>query len=140
MALARIPSRNMIAMHEAMNRAFTNSLDTAGGSRAARLPVDVYSTDNEIVVSAALAGVSPEDVQITFENETLTIRGEITPRYEDTNYILAERFHGPFVRKLQVNVPVDVENIEATFENGVLILSLPKAEEARPKLIEIKVK
>lgn len=127
-------------MHEAMNRAFANSLDYAGGSRAARLPVDVYSTDNEIVVSAALAGVSPEDVQITFENETLTIRGEIVPRYEDTNYILAERFHGPFVRKLQVNVPVDVDNIEATFENGVLILSLPKAEEARPKLIEIKVK
>ena len=72
----------------------------AGGTRSARLPVDVYSTESEIVVSAMMPGVSPEDVEITFEGDILTIRGTVATRDEDEspNFIIREQFTGTFSR------------------------------------------
>ena len=139
------PNRDAMSLRAAMDRLFEDSFvhpwpTQDNGSQAASLPIDAYSTDNEIVVMTAVPGVKSEDVEITVEGETLTIKGEIPEAVENVNYIFAERFHGPFARTLQLNVPVDVEHIEATFEDGVLTLVLPKAEEVRPKVIKVQTK
>lgn len=141
MAMVRMnPGREMAAMRNLMDRVFDDSLDYTGGTRTARLPIDAYTTDNEIVVTATIPGANPDDVEITVEGESLTIRGHIAPRLENVNYIFAERFHGEFSRTLQLNVPVDLDNIEANFDNGVLTLTLPKAEEVRPRVIKVNTK
>src|SRR5689334_12810407 len=133
------PAREMRNLYEAVDR-LNGWSDQDSGPRAARLPVDAYSTDNEIVVSAALPGVNPDDVSITVEGDTLTIKGEIPAQVENVNALLSERYHGPFSRKLQLNVPVDVDRIEASFDAGVLTLVLPKVEESKPKQIKVQVR
>ncbi|MBN1430578.1 MAG: Hsp20/alpha crystallin family protein [Anaerolineae bacterium] len=139
------PNRDVMSLRAAMDRLLEDSFvrpwsTEENGQRVANLPIDAYSTDNEIVVMAAVPGARPEDVEITVEGETLIIKGEIPETVENVNYLFAERFHGPFSRTLQLNVPVDVEHIEATFENGILTLVLPKAEEVRPKIIKVQAK
>lgn len=142
MAINKISTeRDGTTLTEALNRMMNEAwgaMDYAGGTRVARLPIDAYSTDNEVVVTASIPGANPDDVEITVEGDNLSIRGEISPRMDNVNYIFAERFHGAFMRTLQLNVPVDIENIEATFENGVLTLVLPKTEEVRPRVIKVK--
>lgn len=105
-----------------------------------RLPLDAYVTDNEIVIVAAIPGVKPEDVDITFEDDTLTIQGEIAGPLENVDYLFQERPCGKFGRSIIVNIPVKSESAEAKFENGILTLTLPKAEEAKPKVIKINAK
>ena len=139
------PARETMSLRDAMDRLFEDSFvrpwsTQDSGPRVGNLPIDAYTTDNEIVVTAAVPGVRPEDVEITVEGETLTIKGEIPETAENGNAIFAERFHGPFARTLQLNVPVDVEHIEATFDSGVLTLVLPKSEEIRPKVIKVQAK
>lgn len=140
------PVREAMSLRQAMDRLFEDSFvrsDWAGfsGQRdEAYLPIDAYSTDEAIVVTASVPGVRPDDVEITVEGDSLTIRGEIPAPQADMDYIYAERSHGAFSRMLQLNIPVDVEKIEATFENGVLTLVLPKSEEVRPKVIKVKAK
>ncbi len=135
-------ARDLMAMREMMNRLNDAVWGTteSGGSRAARLPIDAYSTENEIVITAAVPGVNPDDVEITLEGDTLTIQGEIKSRLENTRYLINERFDGRFARTLQLNVPVEMDKAEATFENGVLTLVLPKAEEVRPRTIQVKAR
>ena len=130
------PARDMQSLHEAMNR-LNGWSDQDSGPRAARLPIDAYSTDNEIVVTASLPGVKAEDVEITVEGDLLTIKGEI-PAAENANAVIGERYHGPFSRTLTLNVAVDVDHIEAKFDNGVLTVVLPKTEDVRPKQIKVK--
>ena len=103
-----------------------------------RLPIEAAANDQEITVRAAVPGLKPEDVDITVEGETLTIRGEFPAPPEDGNYIYAERPWGKFSRTLQLNVPVEADKAEATFDNGLLTLTLPKAEAVRPKVIRVK--
>ena len=136
-------SREFMTLREAMNRLFEDSFvggmaprDGQGGEL--RLPIEAYATDHEIVVRAAVPGVKPEDVEITVEGDTLTIRGELPRPPENVNYIFAERPWGRFSRTLQLNVPVEADKAEASFDNGLLTLSLPKAEAVRPKVIPIK--
>lgn len=143
MALMRLnPVRDMWTLRRAMDRLFDENwvADYNGNTPVTRLPVDAYSTDNEIVIMAPVPGVNPEDVEIMVEGETLTIRGEVPARVEGMNYIFRERFHGPFERVLRLNVPVNVDGIEATFNNGLLTVVLPKAEEIRPKVIKVQAK
>lgn len=140
--LFRSPRRDMLALREAMNRIFDDELFARDGDRErlARLPIDVYSTDDEIVVIAAIPGLEPETVNITVEGDTLIISGETPPMIENVEWSLIERFHGKFTRSLTLNVPVDTDKIEATFEKGLLTLVLPKAEAIKPKKIEVKTK
>lgn len=105
-----------------------------------RLPLDAYVTDNEVIIMAAIPGVKPEDVEITFEDDTLTIKGEICGPLENVEYVFQERPCGKFSRSIIVNIPVKTEEAEAKFENGLLTLTLPKAEEAKPKVIKINAK
>jgi HSP20 family protein len=105
-----------------------------------RLPVDAYVTENEIVIQAAFPGIAPENVNVTVDGETLTLSAELPGQIENVNYVFAERPHGKLNRQLTLNIPVDVDKAEAHFENGLLTLTLPKAEAARPKSISVTAK
>jgi HSP20 family protein len=138
----------MTTLREAMNQLFEEGTVhprahrwvEGSRERKRRLPLDVYTTPEEIVISASLPGLTPDDVDISIEGDTLTIRGELQQPLENVNYLFQERVHGEFSRTLTLNVPVEAEDAEAVFENGVLILTLPKAEETKPKVIKVKSK
>jgi len=106
--------------------------------RTVQLPLDVYSTDEEIVVTAAVPGLNPEDVEVTMEDNVLTIRGEFRAPLENVEYLVQERPYGRFSRSLTINVPVEADRAEAKFDKGILTVVLPKAEHARPKVIQVK--
>jgi HSP20 family protein len=105
--------------------------------RVYRLPIDAYETEDHVVLLASVAGLSLEDLDITFDSGTLVISGEVNGQEEDAQYLFQERFHGKFERRLNINIPVDVNATEATYQNGVLRLVLPKAPEAKPRRIEV---
>jgi HSP20 family protein len=135
----------MVTLRQAMDRLFEESLvrpEWTGAQReaTARLPLDSYSTEEEIVLLASLPGVRPEDVEITIEGDTLTIRGEIPEPPENVDYILRERHYGPFSRTLTFNIPVEANKAEASFRDGLLTLTVPKAEEIKPRTIKVKTK
>jgi HSP20 family protein len=123
----------------------SNGHDTAQSAaqstvRETMLPIDVWATPEAFQVNAYLPGVNPEEVEITFEGEELTIRGKLPSAPEGTEFIKAELYHGTFARRLSFNVPVDADHIEAHFENGLLTLNIPKAEAVKPKQIKIQTK
>jgi HSP20 family protein len=138
------PAREFVTLREAMNRLFEESVvggqQRNGQAGEMRLPIEAYSTDQEIVVRAAVPGLNPEDVEITIEGETLSLRGEFPQPMENVNYVLYERPWGRFSRTLHLNVPVQADRAEAHFENGLLTLTLPKAEAVRPRVIPVKAK
>lgn len=102
-------------------------------------PVDLYETDDEIVVEASLPGVKPDELQVSVTGDTLTVKGETKAEHEEEpNYYRKERRYGSFQRVLTLPVEVDSDKAHATFENGVLNLRLPKKPEARSKTIEVK--
>jgi HSP20 family protein len=108
------------------------------GSRVLRPPLDIYTTDEDIVVLMSVPGVKPEEVDITVEGDTVTIRGEIKPPLENVDYVVQERASGPFRRVITLNVPVEADKAEASFKDGILTLTLPKAEETRPRVIKVQ--
>jgi len=115
-------------------------LGVRGGERVHLLPVDVYATQNELVIQASVPGLNAEDVEITIEGETVTIKGERKAPLENVDYYIQERRFGPFGRTITLNIPVQAEAAEAVFEKGVMTLTIPKAEEIRPKVITVKSK
>jgi HSP20 family protein len=140
------PFRDLMTLREAMNRLFEESYVrpgarlTSGGEVYCELPVDAYVTDEELVINASVPGMDAEDVDITIEGDTLTIRGEVKGPMDNVNYILQERICGHFHRTLRLNIPVQADKAEATFEKGVLTLVIPKQEEIKPKTIKVKSK
>ncbi len=105
------------------------------------LAVDVSESDDSFLVKASVPGINAEDVEITFEDDVLTIKGEIMEdnELEEENYHIRERQFGSFGRRLRFPVAINAEAIEASYENGILTLSVPKVEEVKPKRIEVKV-
>ena len=103
--------------------------------------VDVHQTADELIVTANLPGVHPEDVDITVTGQTLLIKGEFKAdeEVEREQFLYRERRFGSFTRQIQLPVRVQGEKAEATYHNGVLRLAIPKAEEVKPKQISIKV-
>ncbi len=136
------PVRDMITLREAMDQIFNDAYlrgrDYRQQAPAWQLPVDAYATEDAIVLTADVPGLKPEQLEVTLEGDTLTIRGELMNRPEDRNYLLRERATGRFERVLTINTPLDNGKVEATFEDGVLTLTLPKAEAVKPKQITIK--
>ena len=139
------PAREMMTLREAMDRlfddAFTRPLSIAGNGWAV-LAVDMYQTDNEVVVKAALPGMKAEDVQLNVTGEVLTIKGEIKQKEEvkEKAYHLREQRWGMFERSVILPTEVVADKAKADFENGILTIAIPKAEEAKPKTISIKAK
>jgi HSP20 family protein len=102
------------------------------------LPLDVISTDETLIICANVPGLSPEDVDIVIEGDMLTISGELKQVVQEKgNWIMQERYQGPFRRILTLNVPIQAEKAEATFKDGVLTLTLPKADKVRPKVVKV---
>lgn len=141
------PWREMRSLREAMDDLFEESVVhprrrriEGQGERTLRLPLDVYTTPEEIVAVASLPGLTPDEVGISIDGDRLTIRGKLRSPLENVDYLFQERPYGSFSRTLTLNVPVNAEEAEAVFENGVLTLTLPKAEESRPQTIEVKRK
>ncbi len=137
------PFREMMALRNTMERLMEDverPLWRAETPEFLRLAVDVSETDDSFIVKASLPGINPEDLDISMTDNVLTIKGEIKmeEEKEGEKYHIRERRYGRFMRSLTFPVPVDADKIEATYENGVLTLVLPKAEEAKPKKIEIK--
>jgi len=134
----------MMTLREAMDRlfddAFTRPLSLSGVSAAPA--IDMYQTDDEVVVKATLPGLKPEDVDITVTGETLTLRGEYKQEEEQKNahYHIREQRSGSFERSLLLPTDVKADKAVADFENGVLTISMPIAEEVKPKTISVKAK
>jgi HSP20 family protein len=104
-----------------------------------RLAVDAYETDDNLVILASVPGVNPDDIHINLEDDVLTIEGSLNNTLEDVKVLLRERAaQGTFRRSLRLNVPVQVDGIEAVFDSGVLTLTLPKSPEAKPVTIAVK--
>jgi HSP20 family protein len=139
------PFADVVTLREAMDRLMDDGYSNRqqsreGNNRRFRLPIDAYVTSEDIVVLANMPGIKPEDVEIMLEGDTLTIRAERPAPLENVNYAIQERTYGAFQRTLNINVPVDAEKAEAKFENGLLTLTIPKAEAARPKQIHVMPK
>jgi HSP20 family protein len=103
--------------------------------------VDIYETEHELVVQADLPDVNPQDLDIRVENNILTIRGErkFENKVNEENYLRVERSYGSFSRSFSLANSVNSEAIKADYQNGVLTLSIPKREEAKPKQIKVNV-
>ena len=141
------PFRDLISLREAMDRLFEESFvrPRAGWLAplgAETLAVDMYETDEDVVVKTSVPGVKAEDIDITITGDTLTIKGETRSeeKVEEANYIRQERRYGAFSRSLTLPTSIVAEDAKAEFDNGVLTLTLPKAEEVKPKSIKVKTK
>jgi len=101
-------------------------------------PVDVYEKGDEFIISAMLPGLKPEDVDIQIVNETVSLRGEFKDEIqEEANYIIQERPSGKFFRSIAMSDMMDASKAEASMENGILMVRIPKAEAAKPKTIKV---
>jgi len=141
------PFRDLASLREAMDRLFEESVVRPGGAALAprvtgTLAVDVYERDEDVVVKASVPGVDPEDLHISITGDTLTIKGETRAEeeVEEENYFYRERRHGVFSRSMTIPTSVKADEADAEFEDGVLTLRLPKAEEVKPKTIKVKNK
>lgn len=134
-----------LTLRNAMDRLFDDSFVRHGFGwiapmGAADLAIDMYETKDDVVVKAALPGIKPEQVQVTITGDTLSIRGETSEENEvkEENYIRKERRFGSFCRSVILPSGIQADKAEATFEDGVLTLKIPKAEETKPKVIKVK--
>jgi HSP20 family protein len=137
------PFRDAVSLRDAMNALFQDSFvrpaNAPAQSAYAALPLDVCETEHEFVIKAALPGVNPDDVEITVHGDTLTIRGESKADEEKKgeHWHLRERRFGAFQRSVALATPVNSEKAQADYDLGVLTLTLPKAESAKPRQIKI---
>jgi HSP20 family protein len=144
MALVRLtPMGNLLSFQHEMNRMFDQFFRAGNGEEAKvstwRPSVDVYETDDALVIKAELPGVSKDDVSIDVHQNTLTLRGERKHEAEvkDEHYHRVERSYGSFQRSFTLPATVDAEKAEASFKDGVLELRLPRLESAKPRQIAI---
>jgi len=137
------PFREMVSLRDAFNtllqESFVRPEGLAAGGNVLTLPLDISETPETFVVRASLPGIRPEDVQVTVHGDTLTIQGETRAEEErkDEAWHLRERRHGVFRRTVTLTVPVDADRAVAEHDHGVLRLTLPKSESARPKQIKV---
>jgi HSP20 family protein len=141
------PFRDLMSLREAMDRLFEESFVRPRESLlapigAGTLAIDMYETPDEVVVRTALPGVAPEDIDVSVVGDTLTIKAETKTEEDEkgTNHIRRERRYGAFSRSLSLPTNVVPDKAVADFSKGILTLRLPKAEEVKPKRIEIKTK
>lgn len=115
-----------------------NILSTAGSE--GQLTIDVYQTENDVVIKSTIAGVKPEDLDVSINNDMITIRGE-RKKEEDVseeNYYYQECYWGNFSRSVILPVDVLAEKIEASMKNGILTIRLPKSDTTKTKKIQVR--
>jgi HSP20 family protein len=138
------PSRGATTLQDQINRMFSEGVGHAGeeSNLTPWAPaVDIYETENELVIKADLPDVNPQNLDIRVENNILTIRGErkFESKVNEDSYLRIERAYGSFSRSFSLANSVKSDAIKADYQNGVLTLSLPKREEAKPKQIKVTV-
>jgi HSP20 family protein len=139
------PVREMMTLREAMDRlfddAFTRPLSLRDGGWSTPA-VDMYQTDNDVVIKAALPGFNADDVQINVTGDLLSIRGELKHEEEqnEKSWHIREQRWGSFERSVSLPTAVVPDKAQADFANGILTITLPKAEEVKPKTITVKAK
>ena len=137
------PFRDLRNMEETMNRLWRGIGTTATREAAEdwNIAIDVVQKPEEIVVNASLPGVKPEDIDVTIEDNVLTLKAErqAEHREENSRYLVQERSYGSYYRALRLPDTVDVNKVKSSYEHGVLAISLPKAEEKKPRQIKVNV-
>jgi HSP20 family protein len=142
----RNPSEYGMSLRDAMDRLFDYSMLRPSfawhGFGDETLSMDMVETDDTLIVKAVVPGVKPEDINISITGDVLTIQGEIKEEQETKqhNVHIRERQYGQFSRTVNLPASVTADKADAQFENGILTLKLPKAEDAKPKVITVKAK
>ncbi|MCL4247193.1 MAG: Hsp20/alpha crystallin family protein [Anaerolineae bacterium] len=133
------PIREMMALQNMFDENNWRTVRPSNGTYS--LPLDVYESDANYVVVATLPGVGADNIQVNWHDDVLTISAELpqgTPNAENLKTHMIERAAGKVSRSLRLGRPINAEAVEATYENGVLSLTLPKTPEAQPKLIPVR--
>jgi HSP20 family protein len=138
------PFRGLSTLQEQINRVFNETLERRGeeSNLTTWAPaVDIFETENALVVKADLPDIDPKDLDIRVENNILTIRGErkFERSENQDNYLRVERAYGTFSRSFSLSNTVNPDAIKAEYQNGVLTLHVPKREEAKPRQIKVNV-
>jgi HSP20 family protein len=140
------PARETMTLREAMDRLFDDaftrpfSLMREGGSISSSPAIDMYQTDNDVVVKAALPGIKADEVQINVTGDILTIKGETKHEEEkkDKSWHIREHRWGAFERSIRLLTGVVSDKAKADFDNGILTITLPKSENVKPRTITVK--
>jgi len=138
------PFRDLRNMEDTMNRlwrGFGGSPSYREGAEDWNILIDVVQKKDDIVVKASMPGVKPEGIDVAVEDNVLTLRAERKSEIEgeEANYLIQERPTGSFYRALRLPDTVDANKIQCNYDNGVLTITLPKAEEKKKKQIQVKV-
>lgn len=136
------PFRNLSGLQEQVNRLFDSTFRGQGDESALTTwapSVDIYETENELVLKADLPDVSEKDIDVHVENNMLTVRGErkFEQKVKEENYLRVERAYGSFSRSFSLPNTVNTEAIKAEYKNGVLTVTMPKRAESKPKQIKV---
>jgi HSP20 family protein len=141
------PFNEMVSLRDAVSRLFEDSFIRPGMwplpfDGGLSVPADVIETKDNVIVKMSAPGVKPEDIDIAVVGDTLTIKGETKSedQFEEGSYIRKERHFGSFQRTFSLPTSVASDKAKAEFEHGVLTLTLPKAEEVKPKSIKVTIK
>jgi len=138
--------RDLLTTQRELDRLFREAFSPVSGetevsTRSWAPPVDIYETEEAIVLKAELPGIDPKDVEVRVEDNTLYLKGE--RKYEkevkEQNYHRVERSYGSFARSFSLPNSIDAEKVKAEYKDGLLTLTMPKREEAKPKTIKIDV-
>ena len=140
------PFSDLVSLRDAMDRLFEESFVRVPRFptvfRAEGLAIDMCETADSLVVKTSVPGVKPEDIEITISGSVLTIKGKtkIEEKVETENYVRQERRYGSFHRSVALPESVVADKAEAVYEHGILTLTIPKSEEAKPKTIRVEAK
>lgn len=137
------PFRDMMTLRNAMDRLFDNALvgpNLAWPGESLNMATDIVENPEEFIVKVTVPGIKADDIEVTYNNNVLTIKGETKEEQniKDAQYILHERRHGNLMRSFSLPSNIDADSIQAQYNDGVLTLRLSKAEEAKPKRIPVK--
>ncbi len=140
------PFRDLLSTQDRFNRLFNETFSRAFGdeelpARSWAPAVDIFENDNNIVLKAELPGVDPKDVEVRVEDNMLYLKGErnFEKEVKEDNYHRIERSYGSFARSFSLPGSIDSDKVEASYKEGLLTLTIPKREEAKPKTIKITV-
>ena len=143
------PAKELVGFNRAFDRFFESPLARRSrewpvSNNTGAIAIDVYENEDSLVVEATLPGIAPEQVDLQVEEHILTLKGEVKHESNDEDeaeakYFVRERFYGSFARKVRLPNYVDTEAAEAKFENGILTVTLPKAEAAKRRQIPVNV-
>ena len=136
------PFRDLVTLRDKMNRLFEDAVrgeekDLISSSWAPA--VDIYEKDNELILTAEVPGINEKDIEISLEDNTLSIKGErkFEKETKEENFHRIERSYGSFFRSFSLPANIDQEKIQAEHENGILRITMPKKAELKPKIIKV---